>query len=168
VGTSIHLRCLLSIAVEGGWHTFLNSLDVTATEGAPSLRSLEGPVAYSLGVPALCKVRKGLGTHGFVIEARSKAWATRRETQFLHGFQTGRTSVTSCGCVWTLIFRLLLVSLLVWKLFVTHSVYFCANSVMPYDRPCGGDEAFSVTVAEVAKFVKDRPAENTSHVLCFI
>ena len=63
----------------GGWPTLLMmSVCTIYAEGAPSLRFLQGrvtmlptqllyvlrnPVAHAFHVPALCKVRKGRGTH---------------------------------------------------------------------------------------------------------
>lgn len=50
-----------------------------------------------------------------------------------------------------LILRLLL---LVWLLLLTQKIYFFVNGFMSQNCLCGWDEAFSVTVAEVAEFVK--------------
>ena len=66
------------IANPAGWPTLLMmSVCTIYAEGAPSLRFLQGrvtmlptqllwlcnPVAHAFQVPALCKVRKGRGTH---------------------------------------------------------------------------------------------------------
>ena len=63
----------------GGWPTFNDLVYILLTEGAPSLRSLQGWVAmlptqllfcrtksvvHEFVVPALCKLRKGRGTLG--------------------------------------------------------------------------------------------------------
>ena len=72
----------------GGWPALLMMFVCAAYgEGAPSLRFLQGrvamlptrlfvllhkPIAYAFVVPALCKLRKGRGTLGFVCASEFK------------------------------------------------------------------------------------------------